>query len=107
MSVPPVVCLCLSVTARFWCSTSSIQNTQGTAALYNNQRQTITFDHKPIYHSVRFVRDAQTASTNDYPNTITIYPNPTTSVVTYKEVNNTISWFTPYKVKFGAYRKHD
>ena len=33
-------------------------------------------------YSIRFVRDASTASTNDYSNTITIYPNPTTSIVT-------------------------
>jgi len=32
--------------------------------------------------SVRFVRDASTASTNKYSNSITIYPNPTTSIVT-------------------------
>jgi len=32
--------------------------------------------------SVRFVRDAYTASTNKYSNVITIYPNPTTSIVT-------------------------
>jgi uncharacterized protein (TIGR02145 family) len=32
--------------------------------------------------SVRFVRDASTASINDYSNAITIYPNPTTSIVT-------------------------
>ena len=32
--------------------------------------------------SVRFVRDATTASINDYSNAITIYPNPTTSIVT-------------------------
>ena len=32
--------------------------------------------------SVRFVRDASTASTKDYSNAITIYPNPTTSIVT-------------------------
>ena len=31
---------------------------------------------------VRFVRDASTASTNDYSNAITIYPNPTTSILT-------------------------
>ena len=31
---------------------------------------------------VRFVRDASTASTNDYSNAISIYPNPTTSIVT-------------------------
>ena len=32
--------------------------------------------------SVRFVRDASTASTNNYSNAITIYPNPTTSILT-------------------------
>ena len=32
--------------------------------------------------SVRLVRDASTASTNDYSNAISIYPNPTTSIVT-------------------------
>ena len=31
---------------------------------------------------MRFVRDASTASTDKYSNTITIYPNPTTSIVT-------------------------
>ena len=34
--------------------------------------------------SVRFVRDASAASTKDYSNAITIYPNPTTSIVTVK-----------------------
>ena len=32
--------------------------------------------------SVRFVRNASTASTNDYSNAIAIYPNPTTSILT-------------------------
>ena len=32
--------------------------------------------------SVRFVRDASTSSTRDYTDAITIYPNPTTSIVT-------------------------
>ena len=31
--------------------------------------------------SVRFVRDASTASTKDYSNSINIYPNPTTSII--------------------------
>ena len=38
--------------------------------------------NKSKLYSVRFVRDASTASTNDYSNSITIYPNPTTSIVT-------------------------
>lgn len=33
-------------------------------------------------YSVRFVRDASTASTNDYSKPVAIYPNPTTSIVT-------------------------
>jgi uncharacterized protein (TIGR02145 family) len=33
-------------------------------------------------YSVRFVRDASTASTKGYSDAITIYPNPTTSIVT-------------------------
>ena len=33
-------------------------------------------------YPVRFVRDASTATTKDYSNNITIYPNPTTSIVT-------------------------
>jgi hypothetical protein len=32
--------------------------------------------------SVRFVRDASTASTNDYSKLEAIYPNPTSSIVT-------------------------
>ena len=31
--------------------------------------------------SVRFVRDASTATTKDYSDAITIYPNPTTSII--------------------------
>lgn len=34
--------------------------------------------------SVRFLRDATTASVNNYSKSITIYPNPTTSIVTLK-----------------------
>ena len=37
--------------------------------------------------SVRFVRDASTASTKDYTDAITIYPNPTTSIVTLQGDN--------------------
>ena len=35
--------------------------------------------------SVRFVRDASTASTNDYSNSITIYPNPTSSIINIEQ----------------------
>ena len=37
--------------------------------------------------SVRFVRDASTASTKDYTDAITIYPNPSTSIVTLQGDN--------------------
>jgi uncharacterized protein (TIGR02145 family) len=37
---------------------------------------------RPWGISVRFIRDAPTASTKDYSNAIAIYPNPTTSIVT-------------------------
>ena len=35
--------------------------------------------------SVRFVRDAQTASTKDYSKPVAIYPNPTSSIVTIED----------------------
>jgi len=35
--------------------------------------------------SVRFVRDASTASTKDYTNAITIYPNPTSSIINIEQ----------------------
>jgi len=35
--------------------------------------------------SVRFVRDASTASTKDYFDSITIYPNPTTSIINIEQ----------------------
>ena len=43
------------------------------------------YDHNELKQngfSVRFVRDASTANSHDYSNAITIYPNPTTSIVT-------------------------
>ena len=70
-------------TTKFWCSTEFNSEYARYCILnYNNQKQRITIEQKPSGNSVRFVRDAQTASTNDYPNTINIYPNPTTSIVT-------------------------
>ena len=35
--------------------------------------------------SVRFVRDASTASTNKHSNAIAIYPNPTTSIINIEQ----------------------
>ena len=40
------------------------------------------YSSKRYGFSVRFVKDASTASTDKYSNTITVYPNPTTSIVT-------------------------
>ena len=40
---------------------------------------------KKYGHSVRFVRDAQTASTKDYSKPVAIYPNPTSSIVTIED----------------------
>ena len=46
------------------------------------------FSTKRVGRSVRFVRDTSTASTeNNQSNTITIYPNPTTSILTIKGSN--------------------
>jgi len=72
--------------AIFWSSTS--HDTNNLVALqrylYVNLSNLIGYDigSKDKGFSVRFVRDASTANTKDYSNTITIYPNPTTSIVT-------------------------
>ena len=49
---------------------------------YVNSHLSRNSDNKRDGYSLRFVRDASTASTNDYSNVITICPNPTTSIVT-------------------------
>ena len=71
--------------AFFWTSTESTSSNNnayffeldGNAHLLYNGRPS-----KRIGSSVRFVRDAQTASTNEYSRPIIVYPNPTTSTVT-------------------------
>ena len=68
----------------FWTSTKNDSNKIWNRILSTNYN----YLYKNIAHgeksglSVRFVRDASTASTDKYSNTITIYPNPTTSIVT-------------------------
>ena len=42
-------------------------------------------ESKQYGFSVRFVRDVWTASTNDYSNSITIYPNPTSSIINIEQ----------------------
>ena len=58
----------------------------------NFQTRTLSVDYSSLLsgavsnynwgYSVRFVRDAQTASTNDYSKSAAIYPNPTSSRIT-------------------------
>ena len=68
--------------AEYW-TTDDVDNVRGVQRGLNYQFNTIDnathFKHNG--KSVRFVRDAATASTNKYSNAITIYPNPTTSIV--------------------------
>jgi len=72
--------------AYFWSSTEVFSNAVWYRSLYMSW-----FDVFKAYYamdygfSVRFVRDASTASTeNHLSNSITIYPNPTTSILTIK-----------------------
>mgnify|MGYP000102804080 CR=1 FL=1 len=73
--------------ASFW---SSTENDTGLAwnrslSSYYSDLYRLFVGFKLFGLSVRFVRDASTASTeNNQSNTITIYPNPTTSILTIK-----------------------
>jgi uncharacterized protein (TIGR02145 family) len=69
--------------AAFWSSTESpTLHAWYRSLLSNNSNSVMTYYYKQYGFSVRFVRDASTASIKDYSNAITIYPNPTTSIVT-------------------------
>ena len=76
--------------AFFWSSTVLIRNdgSDTSFAWYRQLRpnESGLYQFYDLYKSwgisVRFTRDAPTASTDKYSNTITIYPNPTTSIVT-------------------------
>ncbi|NDG53904.1 MAG: T9SS C-terminal target domain-containing protein, partial [Flavobacteriia bacterium] len=69
--------------ARFWSSAELNSGNAWSRYLYYNYSFTFRYDYnKQFGFSVRFVRDASTANTKDYSNTIIIYPNPTTSIVT-------------------------
>jgi uncharacterized protein (TIGR02145 family) len=79
----------------FWSSTVLINN-EGYDTNYTWYRQlrphesNLHHDYdlwRPWGISVRFIRDAPTASTDKYSNAITIYPNPTTSIVTLQGDN--------------------
>jgi uncharacterized protein (TIGR02145 family) len=68
--------------ALFWSSTENNSNNVLYHALRNDDSGLNRYDNpKQFGFSVRFVRDSQTASTKDYSNAITIYPNPTTSIL--------------------------
>ena len=72
-----------SVSAIFWSSTEVIADDAWYRSLYNNNSFLYRNGSNKRYgFSVRFVRDAQTASTKDYSKPAAIYPNPTTSMVT-------------------------
>lgn len=67
----------------FWSSTEDNSNDAWDRSLNVNNSSLIRNDiSKQFGFTVRFIRDASTASTKDYSNSITLYPNPTTSIVT-------------------------
>jgi uncharacterized protein (TIGR02145 family) len=69
--------------ALIWSSSESSTDKALSLNLRNSSSFIDSFDgNKRNGTAVRFVRDAATASTDKYSNTITIYPNPTTSIVT-------------------------
>ena len=74
--------------AIFWSFTEEdVYNVWDRYLSYKNSYLYRTNDNKRDGFSVRFVRDASTASTNRYSNVITIYPNPTTTIVTLQGDN--------------------
>ena len=68
--------------AKFWSSTELSNDNAYYRTINNNIYLQRLNDRKRYGFSVRFVRQASTASTNNYSNAITIYPNPTTSILT-------------------------
>jgi len=73
----------MGTSAKFWSSTESGTMSAWARELSSYERDLYRpSNNKPYGFSVRFVRDASTASTKDYTGAITIYPNPTTSIVT-------------------------
>ena len=68
----------------FWTSTEYSNDSYAYTRWINKSGVSLRWQQlkKLFGFQVRFVRDASTASTNNYSNAITIYPNPTTSIVT-------------------------
>ena len=52
---------------------------------YVNSHLSRNSGNKRDGYSLRFVRDASTATTKDYSDAITIYPNPTTSIINIEQ----------------------
>ena len=74
----------LGVGTAFW---TSYENDVGDGAFicyfnYRNDSNSKYFSYKNFGFSVRFMRYSSTAFTYDYSEAVTIYPNPTTSIVT-------------------------
>lgn len=71
--------------SRFWSSSESNTNVawyRGLNVNSVNLASNGTSGSMPNGQSIRFVRNTPTASTTDYSNAITIYPNPTSSILT-------------------------
>ena len=72
--------------AIFWSSTESNANSAWYRYMFGLEGYLARLnDYKLMGLSVRFVRDASTASINDYSNAITIYPNPNSSTIEVKQ----------------------
>ena len=92
--------------AIFWNSTEF----NSSSAMFNNLNGSDIFldgnsNSKTLGFSVRFLKDASTASTNNYSNAITIYPNPTSSLVALnsdKEYNIEVYDMSGNKVLAGT-----
>jgi uncharacterized protein (TIGR02145 family) len=68
--------------AFFWSSAEGNLNPKAHYLTSNTSNQYRVAYYKRNGFSVRFVKEASTASARDYSNAVTIYPNPTTSIVT-------------------------
>ena len=68
----------------FWTSTEYSNDSYAYTRLINKSGVSLRWQQlkKLFGFQVRFVRNASTASTNDFYKAITIYPNPTTSILT-------------------------
>ena len=69
--------------ATFWTTGSGQPTNAKNVQIRGSQTSIFSNRHyRQNGYPIRFIRDASTASTKDYSNSITIYPNPTSSIVT-------------------------